>query len=322
MSIRSFILFLLVCVPSVAAAQPPAETPPEPARQLHLGGYIQYDYLAPLGEEAASADTFRFRRVRLQGSGTINENIGWAVTIEATTTPFLRDAYVTLKYFPAATVRAGQFVMPYGQEQHMFSSNTLAFTERMVTELIASRDAGIEVSNDQPFWGWFSYAAAVTNGTRQNVADNNSAKDGIMRLTAAPRRLAGLRLGINAMKGDQPQGMRTRTGADVSFERRLFHVAAEFDREQTAGRPEKRGAYVFGAWRIYPKSPHHGFHHVEFGTRFGRTRNLVAPVNQWDLAANYYVHPNLRIMCDVILHRDRVSGVPPATFHARANIRF
>ena len=280
------------------------------------------DYLAPLGDDGATPDTFRFRRVRLQGSGTIDENIGWAVTIEATTTPFLRDAYVTLRYFPAATVQVGQFVMPYGQEQHMFSSNTLPFTERVVTQLIASRDAGISVSNDRPFFGWLSYAAAVTNGTRQNTADNNSAKDGIVRLTAAPQRLAGFQVSVNAMKGDQPEGMRTRTGADVSFERRLLHIAAEFDRERTGSLPEKRGAYVFGAWRIYPRSPRRGFHHVELGTRFGRTRHLVAPVNQWDLAANYYVHPNLRILCDLILHRDRVAGVPPATFNARANVRF
>jgi phosphate-selective porin len=289
---------------------------------VHFGGYVQYDYLARLGDEPETADTFRLRRVRLSGNGTLNKEIGWTVTIEATSSPVLRDAYVTLRYFPAATVKAGQFVMPYGIEQYNFSSNTLPFTERLMIELIASRDAGIAVSNERPFFGWLSYAAAVTNGTRQNNADNNSAKDGILRLTAAPPRFRGLQFSVNAMKGDQPDGMRTRTGADVSFERRLFHVAAEFDRERTGDQPEKRGGYVFGAWRLYPRSEHRGFHHLEFATRLGRTTHLNTPINQWDFAANYYALANFRFLCDFIVHTNRAAGVPPATFHARANIRF
>ena len=316
------VVLLLTFLTAPAGAQTPGDARPDAAPQIRLGGYIQYDYLAPLGDETEAADTFRFRRVRLLGSGTITEKISWTVSAEATATPILRDAYVTLKYFPAATVRVGQLVMPYGLEQYLLSSNTLAFTERIATALVASRDAGITVSNDRPFFGWLSYAAAVTNGTRQNVSDDNNAKDGIVRLMATPQRLGGLQLGVNAMKGDQPDGMRTRTGADVSFERRLFHIAAEVDREQTGRDPRKLAAYMFGAWRIYPQAVHPGFHHLEFGTRFGRTRNLGTPVNQWDLSANYYVHPNLRFMCSLILHRDRVEGIPPAIFHARANIRF
>lgn len=318
MRVAGTVVLLLTFVTAVAGAQTPADTPPH----IHLGGYIQYDYLAPIGDGTEAADTFRFRRVRLQGSGTVTEKIGWTVSAEATATPILRDAYVTLKYFPAATVRVGQLVMPYGLEQYVLTSNVLEFTERIVTELIASRDAGIMVSNERPFFGWLSYAAAVTNGTRQNVPDNNSAKDGIVRFTAAPRRLGGLQMGVNAMRGNQPDGMRTRTGTDVSFERRLFHIAAELDGEQTGGGVRKLGAYVFGAWRIYPSTVHQGFHHLEFGTRFGRTRNLATPRNQWDLSANYYVDSNVRFMCDLILHRDRTEGIAPATFHARANIRF
>jgi len=233
------VVLLLTFLTALAGAQTPADAPSDAAPQIRLGGYIQYDYLAPLGDQTEAADTFRFRRVRLLGNGAITEKISWTVSAEATATPILRDAYLTLKYFPAA----------------------------------------------------------VTNGTRQNVSDDNNAKDAIVRLMATPRRLGGLQLGVNAMKGDQPDGMRTRTGADLSFERRLFHIAAEVDRERTGRDPRKFAAYVFGAWRIYPHTVHPGFHHLEFGTRFGRTRNLSTPASQWDLSANYYVHPNLRFMC-------------------------
>lgn len=318
---RSLAVLILALVPSAASAQAAAASP-DAAPQVHFSGYAQLDYRAPLEKASETPDSFRFRRVRLQGTGTLNPKIGWAVSIEATTSPVLRDAFVTLKYFPAATLRIGQLVMPYGREQYIFSSNTLEFTERVTSEVIAFRDAGIVVSNDRPFFGWLSYAGGVTNGTRQNTPDNNSAKDGIVRVMAAPPRFAGLQVGVSAMKGDQPEGMRTRTGADVTLERRLFHVAAEFDREQTGDLPLKRVGYVFGAWRFYPHSVHPGFDHMEFGTRLARSSNLATPVNQWDLSANYYVHPSMRFMFDWIVPTNRSSGDSPATFQARANVRF
>ena len=314
-------LLLATCPPLFAEAQD--STTESAAPRAQLSGYIQYDYLAPIGEEAAEpADTFRFRRVRLQGTGMLNENIGWTVSVEATASPILRDAFVTLKYLPAATVRVGQLVLPYGQEQYVFSSNTMAFTERVTVEIIASRDAGVMVSNERPFFGWLSYAAALTNGTRQNIADNNSAKDGMVRLTATPERVKGLSVGISAMKGEQPSGMRTRSGADVSFERRAFHVAAELIREHAGDGTRRRAGYVFGAVRWYPASPRTGFHHSEFGVRLARTEHLVRPINQWDFSANYYVHQNMRFMFSILRHVAREPGTPRATFHARANIRF
>ena len=315
-------LVLLVCLPGVASAQEPTPPPPPAPAPVRFGGYIQYDYRAPLGEAADRGDTFRFRRVRLQASGTVNEHIAWAVSLETVPSPALRDAFLTLRYFPAATIRVGQLVMPYGLEQYIFSSNTVAFTERVAGELIASRDAGLMVSNERPLFGWFSYAAGIVNGTRQNNPDNNSAKDGIVRFTASPPQVPGLHVSVNGMKGDQPEGMRTRSGADVTFERRRFHFAAEIDRERTGDGPVKRAAYAFGAWRIYPNTSRPGFHHLELGARYGRTRNLVTPVNQVDLAVNYYLAQNVRFMFDLVLHQDRVAGVPPSTLHARANIRF
>jgi phosphate-selective porin len=289
---------------------------------MQFGGYLQYDFLAPLGDEADAPDTFRFRRVRLLAAGDLSDRISWAISAEVTTTPILRDAFVTLRYVPGATIRVGQLVMPYGREQYVFSSNTLAFTERVTSELLASRDAGLVVSNDQPFFGWLSYAAAVANGTRQNNPDNNSAKDGILRVMASPPRMSGLEIGASVMRGAQPDGVRRRSGVDIAYERRLFHVAAEYAREQLGDLAEKRAGYVFGAWRIYPRATYPWFHHVEFGARRTRTRNLVAPGDQWDLSANYYVNSSLRFLSALILRDEESAAVSRTTFHARVNIRF
>ena len=315
---RPRVLVLLVCLLTLAAAAD-AQTTDDPPT-LRVGGFIQYDYLGQHGGDETD-DTFRFRRVRLTAGGTLMPKVDYLVTIEATGTPVLRDAFLRLSHLPAATIQLGQFMMPQGQEYFLFSSNTLEFTERILGPVVAGRDAGIMVSNATPFWGWMRYAAAVTNGTGMNTRDNNDAKDALLRLTATPPGAPGLQASLNVVRGDQPAGMRTRRGADVSLERKHYHLAAEFEREQWEGGPTRTGHYVFGSWRYYPPAPRPLLHHLEFGTRYARVTGGAA-VRQVEFAANYYVQPNLRFMCDFIVHTDRPVDGPTRTFHARANIRF
>ena len=318
MRVLWFLGFLALACPGRALAQ--AGTPDKPPT-VHVGGYIQYDFLAPFGEEGLQDPTFRFRRVRLAIGGTATEHVDYLVTVEATASSILRDASITLKHFPAATIRIGQFVMPNGQEQYVFSSNTLEFTERILTPLIASRDAGIAVFNARPFGGWFTYAAAIANGTGQNVRDDNGAKDAMLRLTASPPAIPGLQVSVGGVRGEQPTGLRTRRGADISFDRKHYHLAAEFDSERFEGRRDRDGYYVFGSWRFYPQTTHRAFHHVEVGSRVSRITG-EQPLAQVEFAANYYVQPNLRFMCDYIIHTERSPGTAGRTLQARANIRF
>lgn len=313
-------LSVLVCLCLVLAPRSAAAQDADPPR-LQVGGYVQYDFLAPLGERADGEQVFRFRRVRLSLGGALGDDIDYLISVETTTTPMLRDAHVTLKHVPAVSLRVGQFIMPDGLEQFVFSSNSVAFTERIVTSLVASRDAGLMVFNLHPFGGWFSYAAAIANGTRQNVRDDNDAKDAMVRFTATPPAAPGLQLAVSAGRGEQPAGLRTRRGADVSFERKAFHVAAEFEREQLAGAPTRDGYYVFGVYRLHPDKVRSAFHHLEFGSRYGRVTG-GEPFGQVEFAANYYVQPNVRFLCTYIISTDRAPGAARRTFHARANIRF
>ena len=314
-----FLGFLALACPGRALAQAGA---PDKAPTVHIGGYIQYDFLAPLGQEGLQDPTFRFRRVRLMIGGAATEHVDYLVTVEATAPTILRDASITLKHFPAAMIRLGQFVMPNGQEQYVFSSNTLEFTERILTPLIASRDAGIAVFNARPVAGWFTYAAAIANGTGQNVGDDNAAKDAMVRLTVTPPAIPGLQVSVGGVRGEQPTGLRTRRGADISLDRKHYHVAAEFQSERFEGRPTRDGYYVLGSWRAYPQTTHRAFHHVEFGSRVSRIITGGVPLGQVEFAANYYVQQNVRFMCDYIIHTDRLPGTARRTLQARANIRF
>ena len=285
-------------------------------------GYIQFDYLAAAAR-AADVDQFDARRVRVQLTGPLVSGITWVVSAEATGAPALRDAFVVVDYLPGATIRIGQLVMPYSLERFVASSNTLEFTERILIDLAPGRDAGVMVSNERPFFGWLSYGAGIVNGTGQNTRDDNDAKDAMLRLAVSPPRLAGLQLGVNAARGEQPDGTRTRTGADINYEKRLYHVAVEFLRERAEdGRRTQDGFYVMGSWRIYPEAPRRALHHVELAARYGRIDGADPRVDQWDLAVNYYVQRNVRFMCDVIVPGDPAPTDRGAGLHARVNIRF
>lgn len=308
-------------------APPPATSDPDEARPIRIGpvlltGYIQYDFLAALTDDRDVDDTFRFRRVRAQLAGPVNDDIGWAVSAEATNTPVLRDAYVTLKYLPAATVRIGQFVMPYGYERYVESSNRLEFTERIFTSLATGRDAGIAVSNEDPFWGWLSYGAAIANGTGQNVADDNDAKDVLGRLAVTPAQVPGFEVGFNAARGEQPEGLRARTGADVSYETRRVHLAAEFLRETLEKTWRRQGMYAFGSWRWYPRAATRGLHHLELAARVARLSGSEPATRQVDLAVNYYIRRTLRLMVDVVTRSEPHPDLPGAVLHARLNVTF
>jgi phosphate-selective porin len=329
MCVRPAVLSFLVAFLSipVAASAQGTYSPGTPIRigNVLLSGYIQYDYVTALSEVPQRTDTFRFRRVRLTLTGPLGEDIDWGVQAEVTVSPNLRDAYIILKYVPAATVLIGQTVMPYGLERYVFSSNRLPFTERGVNNLAPGRDAGIMVYNARPFFGWLSYAGAVVNGTGQNTTDNNSAKDMMMRVSLAPSRVPGFSIGVNGATGEQPDGRRSRAGADLWYESRRYHAAVEFLREtndRPSAPPRQNGFYAQGAWRAYPNAPRRGFDHLELGARYARIDGAVPEVNQVDLAVNYYAHRNLRFMFDVIVPADPAPTEPRATLHARVNIIF
>lgn len=288
-----------------------------------LTGYVHFDYRAATGDAPDAAQTFTVRRARVLLAGPLTGHIRWAVSAEATDTPVLRDAHVSLSYLPGATVRIGQFIMPYSLERFVASSNTMAFTERVLLDFAPGRDAGVMVSNDRPFYGWLTYGVGIANGTGQNRRDDNRAKDAMARLVIAPRRASGLRIGANAARGQQPDGMRTRTGADINFDRRLFQLAAEYLRETTGdGRVSRDGFYALGGWRFYPRAPRRMFDHAEVFARYSRVTGDRPSSPVWDLAANYYVHRRLRLMCDVIVPRDTVPASHGTTIHARLNLRF
>jgi phosphate-selective porin len=337
------VVVVLACTPNVAAQTPAQPTPPTadppPLRigPVTLSGYLQADGLAVTGDDLEeNNDTFRIRRMRVGLAGDLAPKIGWAFSLEATGTPHIRDAYITLRLVDWANVRFGQLYQPFSLDR-LTSTSRLEIIERApVTERIAlTRDPGIMVFNAHPFFGWLSYFLNVSNGTGMNVADNNDAKDVTGRLVLAPPMLRGASVGINASSGEQPTGTRNRAGLDFAIDKHAFKFVIEGLVEESDGTgPDRDGFYVLGVYRIHPRqiTPH--FRMLEFAARYASVDDpsgvrLLTPMrsfipettNEFQFGGNCYVNRNVRFLANAIVPVDD-RDIPTATFIGRLQIIF
>lgn len=340
---RVFVAFALVLVSGAPGwAQAGPSTPssdPAPIRigPVTISGYLQADGLTVAGDDLEeNADTFRIRRMRFGLSGDLAPKIGWAFSIEAAGSPHLRDAYITLRLVDAAHVRIGQFYQPFSLDRLTSTSRNELIERAPVTDRIAlTRDPGVMVFNAEPFFGWVSYNLEVSNGTGMNVGDNNDAKDVTGRLVVTPPRASGFGVGFNASRGEQPNGTRTRTGVDVSFDRRTVKIVAEVLRETSDGTGTDRdGFYVLGVYRFLRKQVTPHFRMAEVVARYAvlsdptlaraGTQTISAipgTTREFQVGANYHVNRNVRFLGQAILPvDDRVA--PAATVIGRMQVMF
>jgi phosphate-selective porin len=320
------------------AATAPPDPPPLRVGPVTISGYIQADALTVAGDDfEENNDTFRVRRARLALTGDLAPKIGWNFSIEVAGTPHLRDGYITLRLVDWANVRFGQFYQPFGLERLTSTTRLEVIDRTQLTERIAlTRDPGVMVFNAKPFFGWLSYSFDVSNGTGQNVNDNNDAKDVTGRLVLAPPQVRGLSIGVNASSGKQPSWTRNRSGVDVTFERGNIKVAAEALREESVDGPgpDRSGYYVIGVYRIHPRQVTPHFRMIELAARYTSlddpsgartatpTRSLIPETtSEFQFGANYYVNRNVRFMVNAIVPTDD-RDVPSSTLIGRLQVIF
>jgi phosphate-selective porin len=334
-------LVLLVCSGSAAAqtSPPPASQDPAPLRigPVTLSGYLQADGLTVTGDDLEEThDTFRVRRMRVALSGDLTPLIGWNFSLEATGNAHVRDAHITVRFVDWANVRVGQFYQPFGLDRLTSTTRTEVIDRAPVTERIAlSRDPGVMVFNAKPFFGWLSYYFDVSNGTGQNVADNNDAKDVTARVVIAHPLLRGVSIGVNGSSGEQPTGTRNRGGLDVTLDRHAFKVVVEGLVEENDGAaPDRDGFYVLGVYRIHPRQVRPHFRMIELAARYASLgdpstareataiRSFVpTTTNELQFGGNYYANRNVRFMANAIVPVDD-RDVPGATYIGRLQIMF
>lgn len=167
------------------------------------------------------------RRLRPTFQGTLGSLVGFRLTPEFAgngaglggtgannSAASIVDAYLDLKFDPAASVRVGKQKGPVGLER-LQSGGSISFIERgLPTELVPNRDIGValfgEVLN-----GTLNYTVGVFNGTAdgRDIAntDSDNRREIAGRVFAEPFRnepglLQGLGFGVGASSGSQIGG--------------------------------------------------------------------------------------------------------------------
>ncbi|WP_202839539.1 OprO/OprP family phosphate-selective porin [Luteimonas saliphila] len=188
--------------------------------QLKLGALLQADHRVFLDDDAqAQNDSFLWRRIRPTLEGSWGDLVGFRVTPEFTgDSASIVDAYVDLKFSPAATVRVGKVKGPIGLER-LQSGGAIALVERgFPTELAPNREIGAQLQGALAS-SKVSYVVGVYNGAADGRDSPTSNPDDDFefagRLFFEPWKgsdgaLSGLGFGIAASTGD-------KTGAGNNF---------------------------------------------------------------------------------------------------------
>lgn len=180
--------------------------------EFKFNALVQLDGRIFLDDEATQNDTFTFRRIRPTFSGSVGKLVAYRLTPEfAPANASIVDAYIDLKFHPAATVRAGKVKGPVGLER-LQSGSAITFIERgLPTELVPNRDLGIQLQGEV-LNSTLNYTIGYFNGTSDgrdgNVTDTDNRKEVAGRVFAEPFRNAGgffekLGVGIAASSGTQ-----------------------------------------------------------------------------------------------------------------------
>jgi Phosphate-selective porin O and P len=309
-----------LCALGLARTAGAQAAPPKPLTlgRITLAGYLQLDYLTPiegprvqpplddpLVEDETVVDV---ARARVSASGQLGSRVTWLVMGDFAALPenVLRDASVTVRLAPAASVRLGQYSIPFSFERKT-SAAVIETIDRSIlgTALTPSRDLGVTVFSPAPIRGWFMYWGSVIAGAGANTPDNNGARDLVGRVAIRPPQAKGLSIGVNGETGKQPVGDRRRAGIDVSYEHGPVRLVVEALSQSIDGAIERdtRGYYVLGVWHRPAASPRPWFAGYELATRWVDVDDDADLLTSHTLqfGGNYYVTPQIRLMNNLVL---------------------
>jgi len=194
-------------------------------------------------QSLTSGNQFYVRTARPYLHGQITDKLGWRISFDtAASTSILRDGFVWMDYIPYHRVTVGQFLVPWGLEGiqtwdvHMIN-NSMAVN---FIQIPWARDIGATVQGKYenkiaglPLMGMYNFS--VVNGNSLNAADNNDAKDLVVRVMTTPL-VPGMTLG-GSWYGGKTHVTRAVGGRERDFDK---------DRDRYAASAEYLPPYIPG----------------------------------------------------------------------------
>lgn len=238
------------------------------AKLIKLSGYTQVRYR--IRED--NIDGFDIKRARLSFKGKISKQFSYKLQTElGGSSQKLLDTELTFDLHPILKLCAGQFKIPFSQENLMSSSGLATINRSQVVEALTARskdvlgnqsgrDIGIKLSGSFSKitdWSLFDYALGVYNGSGINTSDLNEQKDVVGRLVIHP--VKNIALGGSYYRGKYTIANalskidnRKRVGAEFTCTYSLISFMAEYIKGKDSS-IEKAGWYVQAGCFFIPR---------------------------------------------------------------------
>jgi phosphate-selective porin len=238
-------------------------------KPIKISGYTQLRYQSL--EEKGKNDSFDIRRARLDIKGDLSEGFDYRFQGDfAGSSAKLLDATFGYKVNPYLKLTAGQFKIPFSQENLTSSPKLETINRSQVVEALVARskdvignqngrDIGVQASGsflqtDDRYL--FDYAVGVFDGAGINASDNNDRKDFAGRIVVHP--IQGLDIGGSFYTGDDRWGKnstsnqtRDRVGIECAYVYKSLNLKGEYIRGKD-GSTKKDGWYLQSGYYIIP----------------------------------------------------------------------
>jgi len=269
-------------------------------KPIKVSGYTQLRYR----NAADINDTFDIRRARLDFKGDVTERFDYRLQADfAGSSAKLLDASIGYKVNPYLKLTAGQFKIPFSQENLISSPKLETINRSQIVEALVARgtdvignhngrDIGIQASGSilpKEDYYLLDYAGGIFNGSGINTSDTNEQKDLVGRLVFHP--LKDWSLGTSYYAGKYTltsaparKDDRDRIGAEFAYVKEPLSLKGEYIQGDD-GATHKDGWYLQAGYFFIPKKLQGVF---KFDTYDPNTRLSKNETDVYTLGANWF----------------------------------
>src|SRR3569832_105918 len=281
--------------------------------EMRLRGNLQIDSRNFLDDEGSRlTDTFLVRKARPIFEGTFAKYFDYRMMPDlAGSAMTLVDAYVDIRYLPAATVRVGKFKPPVSLFRLQSDSDAVFLERAPVGSLTPDRDIGVQIGGNV-LDGPVNYAIGVFNGLADNassVTDATDRKDVAARVFLQPWYnhpgvLQGLGVGVLAEYVQSSQDVKLNTStAKLTHKGRNVEVKWVVTGEDASYKSVKPASHFVPGkegWGAFELGLRYGQLDIDDDafTAYADPAVSVTQASTTGLVANWYHKHNARVSLD------------------------